>query len=101
VIDAKQTPLFELPELPVVHEDDETPAVKPRKARTKRAKQLALEVKFYTVHTPVNWFQVQAATPSAAKYVAFKIVRSIGQYNYPGGFLAFVAGGCKVMEARQ
>lgn len=105
--DSKQLPLFDLPPLTeavVIDTFQSGPQLKV-KAETrptgKRSKQLALEVRFYNVRTAAGVYSVQAATPSAAKYAAFRQARMMGQYLYQGGFLAFVSGGCSVKEDRK
>jgi hypothetical protein len=67
----------------------------------KRAKQLSLDIKYYRVECASTSVTVQAPTPSAAKYRAFKMAKEAGLYCYDGGFLAFVGGGVKVAELRQ
>ncbi|WP_024516943.1 hypothetical protein [Bradyrhizobium sp. Tv2a-2] len=101
MVDAKQMELMQLPEVSApVSETPDTPSPRP-KAPRKRSKQLSLQVRLYTVESASTSCVVQAATPSAAKYAAFKRARDMGMYRYQGGFIAFVAGGCKVAEVRQ
>ncbi|WP_439398468.1 hypothetical protein ACRQ5Q_14450 [Bradyrhizobium sp. PMVTL-01] len=99
---AEQIPLFDLP--PVEAQEaqavETAPPQRSAPAR-KRLKQLALDVRFYNVRTAAAVYSVQAATPSAAKYAAFRQARTMGQYLYQGGFLAFVSGGCSVKEDRR
>ena len=102
MVKAEQLPLFELPPVEAI---DALPDIKTatpvEKPIRKRGKQLALEVRFYNVRTAAAVYSVQAASPSAAKYAAFRQARSIGQYLYKEGFLAFVSGGCSVREDRR
>jgi hypothetical protein len=72
----------------------------PARRNGKRAKQLPLNVRFYVVRSGVGECTVQAPSPSAAKYLAFKVAKEAGLYCYKGGFIAFVGGGLKVAELR-
>jgi hypothetical protein len=73
---------------------------KPARSNGKRAKQLSLSVRLYVVRTGAGDCTVQARSPSAAKYLAFKRAKEAGLYCYEGGFIAFVGGGIKVSELR-
>jgi hypothetical protein len=98
-----QLAMFDLPELPAAAPQEEAPKAPAQKQPSphKPAKQLFLDIRLYRVRTGGGDYEVQAASPSAAKYAAFRVARQTGQYCYPGGFLAFVSGGVKVAEVRR
>ena len=93
--------LFDLQDAPEAGEKplEKRPIKKPRRAGP-RAKQLSLSVKLYTISSAAGDCTVQAKSPSAAKYLAFKLAKESGLYCYTGGFLAFVGGGVRVAEVR-
>ena len=97
----EQIALFDLPELPDEAGEKKSPAIKNPRRVGKRAKQLSLGIRLYTVSTFAGDCTVQARSPSAAKYLAFKLAREAGLYCYEGGFLAFVGGGIQVREMRR
>ncbi|UGY15254.1 hypothetical protein HAP48_0043135 [Bradyrhizobium septentrionale] len=97
----EQLKMFDLPDV----EDRviDVPAEKqpaPKRAG-QRNRQPSLAVRQYEVKSGGDCFRVQAASPSAAKYIAFRFARSMGQYLYEGGFMAFVSGGLQVREERR
>lgn len=102
MIEAKQLLMFDLPPAPESEPAQEAPlAVRAARPPGKRAKQMSLDIRLYRVSTATEIYEVRAGSPSAAKYAAFKRARAAGLYLYSGGFLAFVAGGCKVAELRK
>lgn len=98
---AEQLKMFDLPEIErVIDVPAEKPAAPTRRATT-RSRQLTLAVRQFEIRAGNDCFRVQAASASAAKYLAFQTARAMGQYLYEGGFIAFVSGGIKVKQERR
>ena len=98
----EQIPMFDLPPVEPTPGEPKPTAEKLPKVRAKKARQPSLAVRQYRVTSVTTGeLRVQAGSPSAAKYMAFRIARDMGQYLYKGGFLAFVGGGVSVREDRR
>jgi hypothetical protein len=97
----EQLAMFDLPPAPPVTNEPKPAMQKLPKPRAKRARQKSLAVRQYVVRSGAGSCQVQAGSPSAAKYMAFQMARQMGQFLYRGGFLAFVESGISVREVRR
>lgn len=97
----EQLAMFDLP--PVSPAPDEVKPAPPKqpRPRARRARQRVLAVRQYVVRSGAGECTVQAGSPSAAKYMAFRMAQQMGQFLYRGGFLAFVDGGVSVRELRR
>ncbi len=95
----EQLAMFDLPPIPPA--DPVAKKSRAPKPGVKRARQKSLGVKLYNVQSASFEWEVQAASPSAAKYMAYQMARAAGHYLYSGGFLAFVAGDVRVRELRR